>query len=125
MLTIIKEREYVEKENNEICFDLHGDPNSGFVFNADESWEPSFDENYKDIQMKNYNYCLSHPEEFKKRFHVRRYHYIEPAVGKCICGREVELIDQYMGACECECGRWYNIFGQELLPPQCWEEEYY
>jgi hypothetical protein len=30
-----------------------------------------------------------------------------------------------MGANECpHCGQWYNVFGQELLPPDQWEEDY-
>ncbi len=49
--------------------------------------------------------------------------YTKPAVGRCECGAEVELRNQYMGACECSgCGRWYNLFGQELLPPEQWEQ---
>ena len=48
--------------------------------------------------------------------------YIEPGRGTCICGREVVLWDEYMGACECECGRWYNVYGQELIDPRYWEE---
>ena len=27
-----------------------------------------------------------------------------------------------MGAFECACGQWYNMFGQELNPPEDWEE---
>jgi hypothetical protein len=28
-----------------------------------------------------------------------------------------------MGACQCEnCGQWYNIFGQELIDPEYWED---
>lgn len=73
----------------------------------------------------NLKYCLDHPEEFevwnKVRREVRKY--TEPAHGTCFCGREVYLWDQYYGACECECGKWYNLFGQELLPPEQWESD--
>lgn len=49
--------------------------------------------------------------------------YKPPAYGTCHCGGTVELTDEYMGACECpNCGQWYNLFGQELLPPDMWEE---
>ena len=45
------------------------------------------------------------------------------AHGTCECGNEVELYDEYYGACQCEkCGKWYNLFGQELNPPTYWEE---
>ena len=44
---------------------------------------------------------------------------------KVLCDNDdVELWDQYYGACQCpECGKWYNLFGQSLLPPDCWEED--
>lgn len=30
-----------------------------------------------------------------------------------------------MGACQCpKCGKWYNIFGQALLDPEFWEDDY-
>ncbi len=49
--------------------------------------------------------------------------YTAPAVGKCKCGEEFELIDEYMGACQCpKCNQWHNLFGQELLPPDRWEK---
>lgn len=39
---------------------------------------------------------------------------------------EYELVNQYQGACPCpKCGQWYNLFGQELINPQYWEEEDY
>lgn len=77
--------------------------------------------------QKNYEYCLAHPEEFEVWNVMNSYYreWMEPGSGDCICGNRVELRNQYQGACECEkCGRWYNLFGQELLPPEYWESEY-
>lgn len=35
----------------------------------------------------------------------------------------IDLWDEYLGACECpNCGRWYNIMGQELNPPSTWRD---
>ena len=72
---------------------------------------------------KNYNYCIEHPESFytfKKL--IRHKHQIKiPPHGICSCGREIDLYDEYYGACQCDCGKWYNLFGQELLAPQYWE----
>jgi len=49
--------------------------------------------------------------------------YTEPAVGKCVCGARIILDGSYMGASCCdECGRWYSMNGQELNPPEQWEE---
>lgn len=76
---------------------------------------------------KNYEYCMSHPEEFDIFNKVERIErsYKEPANGDCHCGEKVFLYNAYMGACQCpKCGQWYNLFGEELLPPEEWEEDY-
>lgn len=38
------------------------------------------------------------------------------------CGRKIYLNgDGYFGAFACECGKWYNRFGQELKDPKSWD----
>lgn len=77
--------------------------------------------------VENYKYCLAHPEKFVRFNKVieQEYRVKDNAHGICSCGNEVELYDLYYGACQCEkCGKWYNLFGQELMPPENWEEEY-
>lgn len=75
--------------------------------------ECSWWENYRTVKNDpNYEY-----ERVRKEWPIT-----EPAVGICVCGMEVELVNQYMGACQCECGRWYNLFGQRLIDPKYWEE---
>lgn len=72
-----------------------------------------------------YLWCMQSPSSFKRFNKVveRKYRIREDAHGTCTCGCEVWLIDQYCGACQCpDCGRWYNLFGQELMPPEQWEE---
>lgn len=49
------------------------------------------------------------------------YDYTECAILKCACNREVTL-DIYTNTCDC--GREYNLFGQELAPRSQWEDEY-
>ena len=43
------------------------------------------------------------------------------------CGRRVYFGGSgwaaYMGSAECECGQWYNSYGQALKPPEDWEIE--
>lgn len=74
----------------------------------------------------NYNNCLKHPERyirFNKVIESKRT-VKNDAFGTCHCGERVELFNMYQGACQCsKCGQWYNLFGQELLPPDEWEEE--
>lgn len=48
------------------------------------------------------------------------YRILEPAIGLCPCGRQVELGHF---TCPCECGRDYNWAGQLLAPREQWGEE--
>ena len=119
-------KNFVEREpKTDVTYSLEFDyaDGSGFAFDCDAKGNV-FPLEYE-CARENLKHCLEHPEEFEEWKRVRRYvnHYTEPAHGTCTCGREVYLIDQYYGACECECGRWYNLYGQELLPPEQWETD--
>lgn len=102
------------------------DEDSGFVFPCDFKGEVNLEELCPEGQ-ENYRWCLEHPEEFSKDspcIEVTRHTCVEPAVGKCVCGSEVVLEDQYYAACQCpKCGQWYNIYGQHLRPPEEWIED--
>lgn len=105
----------------ELAFDDGEGNGFGFPCDKDGNLMPDLHE----CAVKNYHDCMEHPEKFRRWNKVVTYtrRYREPARGTCVCGREVELYDQYYGACECECGRWYNLFGQELLPPEHWQDD--
>lgn len=81
-----------------------------------------------DGALKNYNWCLEHPEKFTSDSgHIVKHeqNYTESAIGRCVCGTEFPLEDQYMGACQCpKCKQWYNLFGQSLIDPEYWEDDY-
>lgn len=115
-------RKYYTVTSYEVVFD--DGVFNGYGFPCDENGK-IFDD-ASDAAKENYKWCLEHPEKFV-RFneilkHKRRTY--DEAHGTCRCGNEVELYDQYQGACECDkCGKWYNLFGQELLPPEEWEPE--
>lgn len=122
MLQNITPRQHIEERTKERFFQRIGEPEGcGFTFSCKENGEPIFT---MDAQKINFNYCLKHPEMFQDLgVQERIYEYTEPAKGICHCGNEILLINEYLGACECpECGQWYNLFGQELLPPTHWEE---
>lgn len=75
---------------------------------------------------KNYSYCIEHPERFVRFNKVvpQKFRVLDNAHGTCSCGAEIELYNQYLGACECpKCGQWYNLFGQEITNPVYWDEE--
>ena len=102
--------------------DGHG---SGFSFPCNRNGDV-FTAEMSECARENLQFCLEHPEKFEVWNEVERWEhtYTEPAHGICTCGAEVYLYDEYYGACECEnCGRWYNMFGQELLPPDQWEKD--
>ena len=122
MLKNFQHSHIVENINYEISFlDEHG---CGYSFPCDKDGKPK---GLTDCAMENYKRCLENPKEYSVFNEVRenRNKYKEPAHGTCHCGEEVYLTNQYYGACQCEkCGQWYNMFGQELLPPDQWEENY-
>lgn len=98
---------------------------SGFSFDCDANGNllPGLTE----CAMENYRWCMEHPEEFPRKwneFVVYPNSWTEPAHGDCVCGTQVELYNQYRGACQCpKCGRWYNLFGQNLIAPEYWEDD--
>lgn len=105
---------------HELCFD--DGRNNGFGFPCDG--EGKLLPNVPDAARENLAFCLAHPEMFTRfnKLITYRREYLEPAHGICSCGAEVVLVNQYHGSCQCpECGQWYNLFGQELLPPEAWE----
>ena len=112
---------------HEIEFLYTEDDGSGFGFPCDERGNVLDAEMTKEA-WENYRWCLEHPEKFAvyNEMKTRVRYYTPDAHGTCSCGEEVELHNQYMGACQCpKCGRWYNLFGQSLLPPEAWEDEEY
>lgn len=100
--------------------------NNGFGFPCDKEGKLLDSEEKNPVAHKNYRNCLEHPERFERFNRVIRYErrVVDNAHGTCSCGHEVELYDANCGACPCDkCGRWYNLFGQELLPPEYWEDD--
>lgn len=119
-------KNYVPRQyRTEVDYDciFYTDDNGGFAFPCDA--HGNLFPFASDCARSNYEDCMQHPERFKYFNEIREYRrrVCDNAHGTCTCGREVELWDQYQGACECDCGRWYNLFGQELLKPQYWEDD--
>lgn len=123
--------EWKEETYYELVFD--DGRGNGLCFPCDEAGNilpapehPSIDHNAVDeARRRNRDSAMEHPEKYV-RFNkvIKQTHsYREPAYGLCECGAEFPMFNEYMGACECPgCGQWYNLFGQELLPPERWEE---
>lgn len=100
---------------------------NGYAFPCDANGKLLQSEEENPCAHANLRRCLEHPEKFERFNKIVKYERIgkDNAHGTCSCGNEVELWDQYIGACQCgKCGKWYNLFGQELVPPEHWEEDY-
>lgn len=122
MIKIIKPRTPETIIDRYIEFKYKDDPNAGFVFPALANGEPDFEHMPKEAIL-NYNSCLNDDRLEEPEFRVDKREYMNPAVGQCVCGREVILDGGYEGAVQCDCGRWYNLFGQSLRDPKYWEED--
>lgn len=122
MLANIVRGDYITEVSYELAFDDgHG---NGFGFPCDATGH--IGAVFNPAAAANLAYCRQHPEKFKRAGEVVEYRrsYKEEDYGTCKCGETVYLVNQYMGACQCpKCGKWYNLFGQELLPPCAWEED--
>ena len=122
MLKDIVHGEYVTTVSYELCFD--DGANNGFGFPCDADGKV-FDD-LSEAAWENYGYCLNHPEQFNRYNTVVKYRHThkEPDSGTCRCGERVFLQDEYYGACRCpKCGQWYNLFGQELVDPEYWDDD--
>ena len=127
MLKIIKERTPKTIKEYYINFWYKDDPEAGFTFPALPFGEPDFAVMSEEA-IANYKKCLTDDRLTGPEFIKDERTYWAPAVGKCSCGKEVVLEGGYEGATQCECGRWYNLFGQSLIDPKYWyrdEDDYY
>lgn len=119
-MKIIKERE--KKEETYYTYDFDRNDGGGFTFPCNSIGEVQLN----GCNRENYEFCVKNKSDFAWHGIVEhRNTYYESAVGECTCGEKVILEAQYMGACQCpKCGKWYNIFGQALLDPEFWEDDY-
>ena len=103
-----------------------GDNSGGFAFPCDKDSNVLFDDMPPEMKQSYEWVTEEHPENYDEPYvRTERVSYMQDAVAKCVCGKEIELYDEYMGACECPyCHRWYNMFGQELKNPEKWNDGY-
>ena len=120
----------IEEEIKETRLVYEDRQGNGYSFPCDEQgsirWEkcPS-----PETTKKSLAYCKAHPEEWAAKNGevvtlISRYRY-----GICPqCGRRIYFGGcgwaSYLGTAECECGQWYNVFGQAIKPPEDWGEEW-
>ena len=122
MLKIIKERTPVKFKDYRIEFRYKDDPEAGFSFPATPYGDPDWSKMGSEM-LANYEACLTDKRLTEGEFETHTWTYVEPALGLCSCGREVVLDCGHSDAIQCECGRWYNLFGQSLIDPKYWYED--
>lgn len=119
-MDIIKHARHVTHTVRYHLFDYEDEPGRGCIFEVDEDRNVISD---YETSKHNYRACLTGEVDGKKiidrGISVTHRRVRVPAVGRCCCGREVEL----HGDVTCACGREYNSFGQLLAPRSCWGEE--
>jgi hypothetical protein len=124
MIDIIKPRQ--PETYTEYAIIFTDDELSGYSFPCDKDGNIKF---ASECAIKNYELALTQKERFTKAYNeleTRVHNYTAPAIARCHCGAKIALENEYQGACECEkCGRWYNLFGQELIHPDGWEDDDY
>ena len=123
MLKIIKERTPETMIAYYIEYTYKDDPEAGFCFPATCHGDPDFDHMPPEA-LANYEKCLTDDRLNGPEFTKHEWTYMNPAIGICSCGRDLVLECDYAGAVRCDCGKWYNLFGQELRDPKYWEDDY-
>lgn len=120
MAKIIKQSEIVECSSRELEFyDESGSIRYGFA--CDENGNVQVNQ-LTEAAQRSYQRALEHEKNdgWTSELQVRHWHYREPGVLRCDCGRNVELEGF---TCPCDCGRDYNASGQLLAPREQWGEE--
>lgn len=117
-MNIIKHSEFCEVTSHVREFSRDPDRlTSGYGFDCDEDGKL-----LNEAQRERYEWCLQNPEGdlYDRGIISWTNHYREPAIGKCGCGREVELANFTN---TCDCGVDYNSAGQQLADRSQWGEE--
>lgn len=125
MLTNIKPADWETINEYRLSYSYRNDPGSGFAFRCDSQGN-RFPNTGADS-----NYMFATTEAAKADGKVV-YNGIadwsrevrNPAHGKCACGRTVYLEYDNGHGIDCDCGRIYNMSGQELRPRSQWEDRY-
>jgi hypothetical protein len=122
-LEMLTRREKIYYTEYRLVFDSKTRPGSGYSFPCDkdgvliqEADNPGRDERFLEVKADE-NYEFMGLKEY-------RHSYIEPASGKCKCGKIVYLDWDNGHGIDCECGRIYNLSGQELAPRSQWDDRY-
>jgi hypothetical protein len=100
----------------QVEFYLIKDPGRGFAFDCDKDGNPENPKHKARIAE-----LRQHPDYLYQGVVEHQHPYRRPAIGRCACGEAVAL-EAFTNTCP-NCGRDYNMSGQELAPRSQWGEE--
>lgn len=119
-------REWVEQYKYSHSFSWDDCPGAGFSFDCFENGAvnlDSFSEGAKENLWRAIFNLFDKPLTYKGIVELD-CSYREMAHGTCPCGREVWLDFDNGHGIDCDCGRIYNLSGQELAPRSQWEDRW-
>lgn len=125
MLKNIQPRTHDYVEEYRLSYYWNDCPGAGFSFPCTRDGKIIEDQLMTDLGMDNYISCRDgiFDVTFEGIINYSKT-MTSPAYGECDCGRTVYLDYDYGHGIDCECGRIYNLSGQELAPRSQWEERY-
>ena len=100
---------FCDRRTGEICFGFPATADG--VISLQEMEEPA-KENYA---------AVSKNEAYVPRFEGRKFVFRERTRKCSRCGARVTLEGD---SCCRKCGKWFNGFGEEILPPERWQREW-
>lgn len=119
-ITIIHPRHYINVVSYVRQFSWRDTPSAGFSFECSEDGEVKTPEH--EAGRENLKKCLDGTYDvIDNGVQSWPHSYVEPAVGRCVCGAEV-VLEGFTNTCD-KCERDYNSSGQELAPRGQWGEE--
>ncbi|HQN17582.1 MAG TPA: hypothetical protein PKV86_00520 [Syntrophobacteraceae bacterium] len=119
-MEIVRQAEVKEELEYTRVYEWAGENGAGFSFPCDENGEVDL-ESLQPAARKNYLACEDGTFDVIDRGILKtRRRWNEPAIGKCVCGRNVSL-GGFTN--HCDCGRLYNWNGSELTDPSTWGED--
>ena len=110
-MKIIQQRKRINHVEYSLCFMENG---SGYGFPCDENGV------VVPAKAASENLAKCRAGTAVPTIEKREWSWVEPRIGRCQCGAEVEL-EHFTNTCDC--GRDYNMSGQELAPREQWGEE--
>jgi hypothetical protein len=115
-MEIIQERAVTVEGYYQVEFDSIENLGRGFSFDCDkDGMVNDLDCEHRIVEL------LRDPTYLYRGVVLHHRRYTQPRIGRCACGEEVAL-EAFTNTCS-QCGRDYNMSGQELAPRSQWGEE--